>query len=232
VAYLEEWDMSRLDAAAKRGMDLLLAGALTLAALPVMFVLALLVRLSSPGPVLFRQQRVGRDGESFQLYKFRTMRVANAGPSVTAGGDRRVTPVGRWLRKSKLDELPQLINVLAGDMSLVGPRPEVPEYVRHYDAEQRETLDVRPGITGLSQILLLGREEAMLAGRADAEQFYLTTIMPAKLSIDLRYVRERTFLGDLGLIVQTAVAIARHREVPAELPPGVAAPAKRAPQGR
>jgi len=222
----------RPDSAAKRGMDLVLAGALTLVALPVMLVVAMLVRLSSPGPVLFRQQRVGRDGSPFWLHKFRTMRVANAGPSVTAGGDRRVTAVGRWLRKSKLDELPQLINVLRGDMSLVGPRPEVPEYVRHYTAEQRETLGVRPGVTGLSQIVLLGREEAMLAGRPDAEEFYLTTIMPAKLSIDLRYVRERTFLGDLGLILKTALAIARHREVPPELPPGVEAPVKRAPQGR
>src|SRR5262249_39073602 len=154
---------------------------------PLMAAIAALVRLSSPGPILFRQKRVGVNERLFLLYKFRTMRVGHVGSSVTAGDDPRVTPIGRWLRQTKWDELPQLFNVLKGEMSLVGPRPEVPEYVRHYTPEQRQVLAVRPGITGVSQ-LEFRCEEALLAGRDDVEAYYLSVVLPAKLRLDLRYV--------------------------------------------
>src|SRR5260370_29194827 len=127
--------------------------ALTLLVLlaPALLLQALLVRLSSPGPVFFRQERVGRAGRLFRIYKFRTMRVNRGGPQVTSGADPRVTPIGAWLRHWKLDELPQLLNVVRGEMALVGPRPEVPRYVAYYTAEQREVLAVPPGITGGTQ---------------------------------------------------------------------------------
>jgi lipopolysaccharide/colanic/teichoic acid biosynthesis glycosyltransferase len=195
------------DAAAKRAVDLVGAALLLLALSPVMLLLAALVRFSSPGPIFFRQHRVGQGGSHFALLKFRTMRVAGTGPSVTARGDDRITPVGRWLRRWKLDELPQLVNVFRGEMSLVGPRPEVPEYVRRYTEEQRRVLAVRPGVTGVSQ-LEFRHEEALLAGRDDVEAFYLDAVMPAKLRLDLRYVRERTLVEDLRLLLRTVAAIA------------------------
>jgi lipopolysaccharide/colanic/teichoic acid biosynthesis glycosyltransferase len=197
-----------LEDAAKRAFDILMAGLLLLCLLPLLLILAALVRLSSPGPVLFRQQRVGKDGRLFWLYKFRSMRVADAGPSVTASGDDRITPVGRFLRKWKLDELPQLVNVFKGDMSLVGPRPEVPEYVARYTEEQREVLSVRPGITGVSQ-LAYRDEEALLAGREDIDAFYTNMVMPAKLALDLRYVREWTLRADLMILLKTVIQVLR-----------------------
>jgi lipopolysaccharide/colanic/teichoic acid biosynthesis glycosyltransferase len=169
---------------------------------PVILLLALLMRLSSPGPAFFRQQRVGRGGELFWIYKFRTMRVNNAGPQVTGGDDPRITPVGAWLRRWKLDELPQLWNVVKGDMMLVGPRPEVPRYVAHYTPEQREVLSVAPGITGATQ-LRYRNEEELLRDAADPEALYLSEILPAKLAMDLEYVRHRSAWTDLGLIVRT-----------------------------
>jgi lipopolysaccharide/colanic/teichoic acid biosynthesis glycosyltransferase len=194
------------DSAAKRTIDVLGAGLLLVALSPIMLLLGTLVRVSSPGPIFFRQRRVGQGGRDFSLLKFRTMRVAGAGPSVTAGGDHRITPIGRWLRRWKLDELPQLVNVVRGEMSLVGPRPEVPEYVRHYTQEQRRVLAVRPGVTGVSQ-LEFRHEEALLSGREDIETFYLNAIMPAKLRLDLHYVCERSLAGDLRLLLRTIAAI-------------------------
>lgn len=196
----EEWG--------KRVLDVIGASLALLCLLPLLLLLAALVRLSSPGPIFFRQQRVGRGGRLFWLYKFRTMRVANSGPAITARGDGRITPVGRRLRQWKLDELPQLLNVLRGEMSLVGPRPEVPEYVRHYTEEQRQVLTVRPGITGLTQVEFRN-EEALLAGRADVEACYLGTLLPAKLQLDLCYIRERTLAGDLRLLLRTVLALLR-----------------------
>ena len=169
---------------------------------PVIVVLALRVRLTSPGPAFFRQQRVGRGGELFWIYKFRTMRVNNAGPQVTGGADPRITPVGAWLRRWKLDELPQLWNVVKGDMALVGPRPEVPRYVAHYTAEQRGVLSVPPGITGTTQ-LRYRNEEELLRNAADPEALYLAEILPAKLAIDLEYVHHRSAWTDMRLIVET-----------------------------
>jgi lipopolysaccharide/colanic/teichoic acid biosynthesis glycosyltransferase len=175
---------------------------------PLILVLALLVRLSSPGPVVFRQQRVGQGGELFWIYKFRTMRVNNAGPQVTGRADPRITPVGAWLRKWKLDELPQLWNVARGDMALVGPRPEVPRYVAHYTPEQREVLTVPPGITGATQ-LRYRNEEELLRDAKDPEALYLAEIMPAKVAIDLEYVRSRSAWTDVCLIAETAWRVVR-----------------------
>lgn len=176
---------------------------------PLLALIALLVRLTSRGPVFYRARRVGRGGREFTLYKFRSM-VADAdrqGPGITAAGDPRVTPVGRILRRTKLDELPQLWNVLRGDMSLVGPRPEDPRYVALYTPEQRRVLDVRPGITSLAS-LEYRNEEAILHG-SDWEQRYIHEVMPAKLAIDLRYVQHATLFSDILIILRTLLALFR-----------------------
>jgi lipopolysaccharide/colanic/teichoic acid biosynthesis glycosyltransferase len=197
-----------LEMALKRAMDVLLAGALIVLLLPLLLLAAVLVKLSSPGPILFRQQRVGRGEALFRVYKFRSMRVGSGGPQVTAGNDTRITPAGRRLRQWKLDELPQLFNVLRGEMSLVGPRPEVPRYLPYYTNEQRRVLSVRPGITGVCQ-LAFRHEETILAAREDPESYYIHTLLPEKLELDLRYIRERTVFGDLRLLVRTLGAITR-----------------------
>jgi len=173
---------------------------------PLFALLAAAVRLSSPGPAFHRGERVGRGGRLFVLYKFRSMRV-EAGPAITRAGDSRVTPVGRFLRRTKLDELPQLLNVLWGDMSLVGPRPEAPGYVALYDAEQRRILEERPGITSPAS-LLYRSEEAQLTGD-DWERVYVERIMPAKLRIDLDYCRRRTLVSDLRVIAGTIATMFR-----------------------
>lgn len=188
----------------KRLFDILFSLALLFALLPLLLLLALIVSISSPGGALFRQSRVGRNGVDFRLLKFRTMRPdSERSGQITIGGrDPRVTSAGYWLRKTKLDELPQLWNVLAGDMSIVGPRPEVPKYVAMYTAEQREVLTVRPGITGMASMHFVDENE-LLKEASDPERAYVERIMPAKLALDLRYVRERSFLLDLKIIMHT-----------------------------
>jgi lipopolysaccharide/colanic/teichoic acid biosynthesis glycosyltransferase len=190
----------------KRILDLTMATVGLILLAPLMAAIAAAIRASSPGPVLFRQRRVGRGGQLFWLCKFRTMRPDSGGPSVTATGDQRITPVGGWLRHWKLDELPQLWNVLRGEMSLVGPRPEVPCYVRLYDAEQQGVLAVRPGITGPSQIRFRG-EERLLAAQRDPERYYVTTLLPAKLAVDLAYLRQANLWDDLRLVARTLLAL-------------------------
>jgi lipopolysaccharide/colanic/teichoic acid biosynthesis glycosyltransferase len=163
----------------------------------------MLIKFTSPGPVFYRGVRVGKDGKLFHLFKFRTM-VADAdrlGPGITVVGDPRITPIGAWLRRYKLDELAQLINVLNGDMSLVGPRPEDSRYVASYTNEQRQVLSVRPGITSAAS-LVYRNEEQMLAG-PDWEKAYRTEVLPAKLAIDLAYLSQRTFFSDLLLILRS-----------------------------
>ena len=174
---------------------------------PLLVVVAVAVKLSSRGPVLHRGERVGRGGALFTLYKFRSMRVGAAGPAITAANDARVTAVGRFLRRTKLDELPQLINVLFGDMSLVGPRPEAPRYVALYDDEQRRILDARPGMTSPAS-LQYRDEEAQLVGE-EWERHYVETIMPANLRIDLDYLGRRTVVSDLRVIAGTIAALLR-----------------------
>jgi len=186
-----------------RAVDIVLSALALLCLAPALLLICLVVRLTSPGPALFRQVRVGRYGRPFGLLKYRTMEHGAVGPAVTERNDDRVTPVGRFLRRWKLDELPQLVNVLRGEMSLVGPRPEVPEYVAHYTDAQREALSVRPGLTGAAT-LAYRNEEALLAGREDVVAYYLAEVMPAKLAIELRYLRRRSIRTDLGLLVRTA----------------------------
>ena len=170
---------------------------------PLWAVCAIAVRLSSPGPVLFRQSRVGRGGRAFELLKFRTMISSSAGLRITAAGDPRVTAMGALLRKCKLDELPQLINVLKGEMSLVGPRPEVAEYVAIYTPEQRRVLACNPGMTSPASLAFLNEEE-LLAGHADRSGYYTRVLLPRKLEIDLTYCRGMNFTADLEIMARTA----------------------------
>lgn len=190
--------------ALKRAFDIVFASVALLLLLPLLALFALAVALSSPGGAFFRQVRVGRGGREFRLLKFRSMRPGSeARGQLTIGGrDPRITPVGRFLRKTKLDELPQLWNVLAGDMSIVGPRPEVPRYVALYTAGQRAVLGVRPGITGMASLDYVDENE-LLAKASDPERAYVEEVMPAKLALDLRYVRERSMLLDLRIIWAT-----------------------------
>jgi len=169
---------------------------------PFLAAVAIAVRLTSAGPVLFRQERSGRFEKPFHILKFRTMKVQppGAGLLVTVAEDPRVTPLGRWLRKTKIDELPQLFNVLAGDMSLVGPRPEVSLYTAIYSANQKRVLLVRPGITSPK---ISFDEEALLAGNANPERFYRETLMPAKLELDLAYCENICFAEDLHILFRT-----------------------------
>ena len=177
---------------------------------PLFAVVAVLIKRSSPGPVFYRQERVGRGGRPFWIFKFRTMRpdADRLGGPLTVGADPRITPVGAVLRKYKLDELPQLINVVLGDMALVGPRPEVLRYVAHYDERQRRVLDVRPGITDPASIAYRD-ENALLAGAADPEATYIREVMPAKLAMNLEYLERRTLMTDLGIILDTFAKVFR-----------------------
>lgn len=171
---------------------------------PVFIVIGITVLVGSTGGAFFKQTRIGRDGRSFSLLKFRTMVTGSeAKGQLTVGGrDPRITGVGHILRKSKLDELPQLINIVRGDMSIVGPRPEVPKYVALYTPEQREALSVRPGLTSLASLAYINENE-LLGKSADPEHTYTEVIMPAKLALDLKYVRERSLALDLRIIVRT-----------------------------
>jgi lipopolysaccharide/colanic/teichoic acid biosynthesis glycosyltransferase len=177
-----------------------LCGLLALA--PLLAVIAVLVRCGDGGPVLFRQVRVGRGGRSFVLLKFRSMRVDNSGPAITAAGDGRVTKVGRWLRAYKLDELPQLWNVLRGEMSLVGPRPEVRRYVDERDPVWQRVLSVRPGITDLAT-LVYRNEEQLLGEAEEPERFYREQVLPEKLRLNLRYLELSSLARDWRLLVLT-----------------------------
>lgn len=196
---------------AKRLFDVFCAGLGLLLLSPLWILVAIWIKLDSPGPVLFRQERVGRFGQPFFIHKFRSMRVDAPvlGPQITVGDDPRITRSGRFLRASKIDELPQLWDVFRGAMSLVGPRPEVPRYVALYTPEQRElVLSVRPGITDPAS-LQFRHESEILARAADPEREYVEVILPAKLRIAGDYVRHASVWGDLRLILATLGAL-RH----------------------
>jgi len=188
----------------KRLIDVVVAGSGLVVLMPLCGVIAVAVRLDSPGPVLYRARRAGRGGQPFRMYKFRTMHVDRAthGALITRHGDQRVTRVGRVLRRTKLDELPQLWNVFRGDMSLVGPRPEDPHYVTLYSAEQRRVLSVRPGMTSLASVRFRN-EERILIGE-DWERAYVGTVMPAKLAFDLDYVERQSLCLDARVLWETA----------------------------
>jgi len=194
---------------ARRALDLALAIPALVLLAPLLAALAALVRATSPGPAFYSQERVGRFGIPFKLFKFRSMRVGSdrAGALVTGGGDPRVTPLGRWLRRTKLDELPQLWNVARGEMSLVGPRPEVPRYVAHYTPAQRRVLEVRPGVTDPAT-LAFRDEETRLARvpLSERETFYLKEILPQKLEINLAHL-EQGIAADIGVLWRTLRAL-------------------------
>jgi len=195
----------------KRGFDLIVSGIALLVLSPVFAVIAILVKAESPGPALFRQQRVGRFGRPFTMHKFRTMREGERAPAhaLTVGADPRITPFGGFLRRYKLDELPQLFDVFVGSMSLVGPRPEMSEYVQRYPEEVRNSiLSVRPGITDPASIEFRN-ESALLATASDPERLYVEEILPRKLASSTRYLGRRSLLSDIRLIFQTLRASAR-----------------------
>ena len=194
----------------KRIFDLVAASAGLIILAPVFVAAALAIRIDSPGPVLFRQERIGKNGVPFRILKFRTMHVgAEAKGQITVGRDARVTAVGAVLRRWKIDELPQLVNVVLGEMSLVGPRPEVPRYVACYPEAVRATvLSVPPGMTDWASIRFREESEA-LDGIADPERRYVEEILPVKLAYCVRYVNERGFFTDLKIIFMTLRAIAR-----------------------
>ncbi|MBR2132478.1 MAG: sugar transferase [Oscillospiraceae bacterium] len=194
--------------AAKRLFDIVCSAAGLLVLSPVLLITALLVGLTSPGGVLFKQERMGKDGIPFTIYKFRSMRKDNRGLKITTNQDSRITPVGKILRKTKLDELPQLVNVLKGDMSFVGPRPEVREYADLYTEEQRQIFLVRPGITGKASIEFRNENE-LLSESADPNRTYIEEIMPKKLELDMEYIPRASVLYDIGLIFKTLITVIR-----------------------
>ena len=193
----------------KRLFDIV-GAALALAVLsPLLLLVALRIKLDSPGPVFFRQQRVGRHGVLFRIHKFRTMDHGAPGLQITVGADPRITREGGWLRRTRVDELPQLIDVLQGTMSLVGPRPEVPRYVAHYPpALCARVLAVRPGITDPASLQALD-ESALLARAADPEREYIERILPAKLQTSADYAERATLRSDLGVLLRTARRLLR-----------------------
>jgi lipopolysaccharide/colanic/teichoic acid biosynthesis glycosyltransferase len=194
---------------AKRLFDLVGATLALLLLAPLLALLALAVKLDSPGPALFRQERVGRHGKPFRIHKLRTMVHGAGGAPITVGDDARITRAGRWLRRSRLDELPQLIDVLKGDMSLVGPRPEVPRYVALYPPALRErALAVRPGLTDPASLAFIDESER-LARAADPEREYVEVILPAKLQAAADYAEQATVWTDLKVLVRTLQALAR-----------------------
>lgn len=192
--------------ACKRAFDILCSFLGLTVLSPVLLVVSVLVAVTSPGEVFFRQERIGKDGKPFRIFKFRSMRKDNAGLKITTGNDSRITPVGRFLRKSKIDELPQLINVLVGDMSFVGPRPEVADYVNLYTPYQRQVLLVRPGITGLASIRFRN-ENDLLTASDDPNRTYVEQIMPRKIDLDLEYIPHASVFYDIKLIFQTFAVV-------------------------
>ena len=196
--------MNKFNQIVKRIFDFLvsLIGIIILS--PIFVIVSIAIKLDSRGEVLFLQKRVGRYGKEFNIYKFRTM-VTNAekiGKQITVGKDSRITRVGAFLRKFKIDELPQLFNVLKGDMSLVGPRPEVPKYVALYNEEQRHVLDVRPGITDMASLRY--KDENDILGKVDnPEEYYINIIMRDKLNLNLEYIEKSNLFFDIYLIIKT-----------------------------
>jgi len=188
----------------KRALDILSATAGLILLSPMFGLVVCCIKLTSRGPVLFRQIRIGQGGRPFQILKFRSMTTqpSNRDLGITIAGDSRATPVGKFLRRFKVDELPQLWNVVRGEMSLVGPRPEVPVYVEEYTPEQRMVLSARPGITDPAS-LAYRHEEEILAGQGDPEQFYRTKILPDKLARNRAYLEKITLPNDIRIIVKT-----------------------------
>lgn len=198
--------MNKFNQIVKRIFDFLvsLIGIIILS--PIFVIVSIAIKLDSRGEVLFLQKRVGRYGKEFNIYKFRTMVIdaEKIGKQITVGKDSRITRVGAFLRKFKIDELPQLFNVLKGDMSLVGPRPEVPKYVALYNEEQRHVLDVRPGITDMASLRY--KDENDILGKVDnPEEYYINIIMRDKLNLNLEYIEKSNLFFDIYLIIKTII---------------------------
>jgi lipopolysaccharide/colanic/teichoic acid biosynthesis glycosyltransferase len=197
--------------AAKRLLDIVLSGLALVLLLPAFLAIAAWIKIDSKGPVFFRQERVGRAGRAFLIHKFRTMHADGTGSArqITVGADPRITRAGQWLRRSKFDELPQFLDVLLGDMSLVGPRPEVPRYVALYPADVRaKVLSIRPGITDLASLEFRDESER-LARAADPEREYIEVVMPEKLRYAMRYVDHLSFATDLRIMALTLKTLLR-----------------------
>ncbi len=193
----------------KRAFDLIVACFSLVILAPLLVTLSLLILLTSGPPVLFRQKRIGQGSRAFTLLKFRTMRSGSARAlPLTARGDRRVTAMGRLLRATKLDELPQLVNVIRGEMSIVGPRPEVPRYVARYDRRQRRVLDIKPGLTDPASVFFRNEEELLgSVSEAEREGFYVERILSRKLEMNMDYIERAGFCHDLALIAGTVKAV-------------------------
>lgn len=190
----------------KRIFDIIAATIGLIVLSPILIVIAIIIKNTSSGPIFFKQIRVGRNGKIFKILKFRTM-VVNAemiGKQITVGKDSRITKCGAFFRRYKIDELPQLINVVRGDMSLVGPRPEVPNYVEMYNEEQKNVLNVRPGITDLASIRYRDENE-LLGSVPNPEDFYINTVMPDKLNINLEYIQKGNIFFDIYIIFETII---------------------------
>lgn len=190
----------------KRSFDILssLLGLILL--IPLFIVVSILIKVDSKGPIFFSQERIGKDFKPFRIFKFRTMVQTKSGPLITTANDLRITRVGKYLRRYKIDELPQLLNVLKGDMSLVGPRPEVKRYVDLFKSDYRKILTVRPGITDPAS-LRYSNEEAILSQLPDHEEAYIKRILPEKINLSLEYVNNRTMMRDIMIILKTIFKI-------------------------
>lgn len=198
--------MSKINQGIKRIFDFVVSLVGVIVISPILLIVAIAIKIDSKGNVLFLQKRVGRNGKPFYIYKFRTM-VTDAeklGKQITVGKDNRITKVGAFLRKYKIDELPQLLNVVKGDMSLVGPRPEVPRYVELYSEEERRVLEVRPGITDLASLRY--KDENDILGKVEnPEEYYINVIMKDKLKLNLEYIEKSNILLDISLIFKTII---------------------------
>jgi lipopolysaccharide/colanic/teichoic acid biosynthesis glycosyltransferase len=200
-----------------QSLEVAVALLLLIVAAPLLIAAAALIWLTSPGPVLFRHRRVGKDGRPFTLLKFRTMHEGGTGPEVTATADPRITPVGRVLRKTKIDELPELWNIVRGDMALVGPRPESPAYVDLADSQWQEVLRVRPGVTDPTTLRLRNEEELLAAVGGEHEAFYRNILVPYKLHGYRLYLTQRTWQSDVVVLWRTLYGVL----LPWTLPPPV-----------
>ena len=206
--YFDLLQKRKIHLISKRVLDVAAAALILLVLSPILLLLAAAVKLDSKGPVFYRQTRVGQYGRDFKIFKFRTM-VVNAdqiGPALTTGNDPRITRVGRLIRKCRLDEFSQLLNVLSGTMSLVGPRPEVRKYVDVYTPEYMATLLVRPGITATSSIAFKDEDKLLNAG-GDPEQIYVEQILPPKMALNLEYLRHISVWGDIRIMFRTVFAV-------------------------
>lgn len=202
----EENKMNNFNMICKRLFDILASGIGILILSPVLLLISIIIKVTSKGTVFFKQKRIGLNKKPFTILKFRTMVVdaESLGKQITVGNDARITGIGKFLRKYKLDELTQLINVIKGDMSLVGPRPEVPKYVDMYNEQQSKVLSVRPGITDLAS-LRYRDENQLLGGVDDPESFYINIIMPDKLKLNLEYIEKNNVIVDIKIIINTII---------------------------